>query len=264
MGVIITSYRTIIFSLVCATLVSMLFFVAGYMLGKRSVVDPNARIAMIFPAESSFAQEGEITEEKEGEETQSQTEQVAANKTKSEESVNKGAITGLKDKQREKENGKKTISKAQPTQPAAKEKKAAKSQSKAQQHNAQKIEQPKKTDKEKVVKLEKQQKTPQAADKTAKPAGHQGVDLTTQTEKPAGARYSIQIEAFGVQRNANRFLDKIKQKYPSAYIFENAKKKRLPLAVRVGYFVSYRKALEAAKVFQAREKRAAMVVKINQ
>ncbi len=264
MGVIITSHRTIIFSLVCATLVSMLFFIAGYMLGKKSAIDPSARIAMIFPAESILTETDEVEEN--DEQVEKQAEQVAVKQNKSKESVKQGAKTESKDKKREKkENGKKTITKTQPAQPVAKEKKAAKPQPKTQQPNAQKIEQTKKTEAPKVVKSEnKQQKTPQAADKTAEPAGQQGIDLTTQIEKPAGARYSIQIEAFGVQRNANRFLDKIKQKYPSAHIFENKAKKRLPLAVRIGYFVSYRRALEAAKVFQAREKRAAMVVKINQ
>ncbi len=249
MGVIITSYRTIIFSLICATLVSMLFFVAGYMLGKGSAVDTDARIAMIFPA-----QDIEPIEEE-------NVEQVAANETQSDETVEQSAKTESEDKQiREKEeNGKKAISKTQPSQPAAKKEEIAKPQSKTQQPDNKKIEEHKKTGN-----TAQTVKTNSDAQEKPQTIEAQDTNLEKQTEKPAGARYSIQIEAFGVQRNAERYLDKIKEKYPSAYIFENKQKKRLPLAVRVGYFVSYRKALEAAKVFQAREKRAAMVVKINQ
>ena len=239
------------------------------MLGKKTGVNTEARIAMIFPAQDIELQETEAPKAEENSEEavaedKEKAQKVASQKTEPKAlATNKIKADAKAQTKERKDNGKKTIAKTQPAQPTSKKKKAAKPQPKAQQPNAQKIEQPKKT--EAVVKSEKtEKKPPRAENKTQKPAEQQVVDLTTQTEKPEGARYSIQIEAFGVQRNANRFLDKIIKKYPSAYIFENTKKKRLPLAVRIGYFVSYRKALEAAKVFQAREKRAAMVVKINQ
>ncbi|THB74882.1 MAG: hypothetical protein D6B28_01390 [Gammaproteobacteria bacterium] len=273
MGVIITSHRTIIFSLICATLVSILFFVAGYMLGKKNIVDPDARIAMIFPVQG-VVENGNSPEEDLPSNKEQLTEEDADNEII--ENVTKPQVSRANtetEKAETKENlndGQKSDSKTKSAQQNAKKKEAAKSQSKTQQHDADK-----KITKQASNPVEKKANADKTVEKIKRDAGNQSqtpvsatviqeIDLEKQTEKPAGARYSIQIEAFGVQRNADRFLKKIKQKYPSAYIFENKQKKRLPLAVRVGYFVSYRKALETAKVFQARENRAAMVVKINQ
>ncbi len=250
MGVIITSHRNIIFWLICAALVSLLFFVCGYMLGKSSVVDPNARIAMILPVEDLELSENSDEHEQE-------TDLVHSSEVNQQdaESIRKIEL----EKKEQTHDEKKIDVKEKSAQSDAKKKDEQKSQSETQQRKIENL-------KKQIIPTVKASNkiTPQTggagkaiAEKSPEP------ELMRQTKKPVGARYSIQVEAFGVQRNADKFLVKIKQKYPSAHIFENKAKKRLPLAVRIGYFKSYRKALEAAKVFEAKEKRSAMVVKIG-
>ncbi len=250
MGVIITSHRNIIFWLISAALVSLLFFVCGYMLGKSSVVDPNARIAMILPVEDS----GLI--ENSGEHGQ-ETDQMHSSEINHLNAEPTHKIELEKKEQIHDKN--KTDAKEKPAQSGAKKKDEQKSQSETQQRKVENLKE------QKTSAVKSAKKTASKSEAADKVAAEKSVEpqLILQTEKPVGTRYSIQVEAFGVQRNADKFLVKIKQKYPSAHIFENKTKKRLPLAVRIGYFKSYRKALEAAKVFEAQEKRSAMVVKIG-
>lgn len=215
------------------------------MLGKSSVVDPNARIAMILPGEDPELIE--VFGEQQQEEEQALESEADSKDKKPQVKMEK--VKGKNEKQ--------ISAQEKPAQPVTKKKEDKKPQPKTQQPKSEQL---------------KVQSTTIAKAKPQTAAVEQAVPvkkeieqpLAQQTEKPAGARYSIQVEAFGVQRNADKFLAKIKQKYPSAHIFENKEKKRLPLAVRVGYFKSYRKALEEAKIFEAREKRSAMVVKIGQ
>ncbi len=248
MGVIITSHRNIIFWLICAALVSLLFFVCGYMLGKSSVVDPNARIAMILPVEDMELNQDSGEHETDLVHSSEDNQQDA-------EPINKVEL----EKKEQTHDEKKADIKEKSAQSDAKKKDEPKPQPETQQSKNKNLKEQKITpvnaSKKETLQTEVTDKV--VADKKPEP------QLTLQTEKPVGARYSIQVEAFGIQRNADKFLVKIKQKYPSAHIFENKAKKRLPLAVRIGYFKSYRKALEAAKVFEAKEKRSAMVVKIG-
>lgn len=250
MGVIITSHRNIIFWVICAALVSLLFFVCGYMLGKSSVVDPNARIAMILPVEDL-----ELIEDV-GEQGQD-TDKVHNSKASQQDAE---PLHQIQAEKKEQVNDKEKINvKKKPAQPVAKKKEDQKSQSKAQQRKTENLNGQKSSVAES---LKKDIPKKGAAEKVVAKKNLE-MTLTQQAEKPVGALYSIQVEAFGVQRNADKFLIKIREKYSSAHIFENKEKKRLPLAVRIGYFKSYRKALEAAKVFEAKEKRSAMVVKIG-
>ncbi len=248
MGVIITSHRNIIFWLICAALVSLLFFVCGYMLGKSSVVDPNARIAMILPVEDM-----ELNQDS----GEHETDLVHSSEDNQQDAESKNKVELEKKEQTHDE--KKVDIKEKSAQPDAKKKDEQKPQPETQQSKNKNLKEQKITtvnaSKKEILQTEVTDKV--VVDKNPEP------QLMLQTEKPVGARYSIQVEAFGIQRNADKFLVKIKQKYPSAHIFENKAKKRLPLAVRIGYFKSYRKALEAAKVFEAKEKRSAMVVKIG-
>ena len=74
--------------------------------------------------------------------------------------------------------------------------------------------------------------------------------------------FALQVAAFGKQLNAERFLEKLKDKgYQTAFLHEDDQEKnRLRFSVRIGFYVSYSEALKAANEFKLQEDRSAMIV----
>lgn len=74
--------------------------------------------------------------------------------------------------------------------------------------------------------------------------------------------FALQVAAFGNQKNAERFQEKLVEKgYSSAFIHEDdTAKNRLKFSVRIGFYSAYGTALQAANEFKVQEGRAAMIV----